>query len=687
MWRYPEVLFFGELSLAHKFKKIYNWFIPYSHFVLSFILNLIFFLSFLNLPAFVQSNSSRDTLIEGVVMGVNENGDVQRINKVNPIIASNIQLEKDMSELIYEPLIRYSLNPNTGTAEISPVLVEEIIKFREGADYQFRLKKNVLWHDGKEFNADDVVATFDLISSLNVSNPSIQAIKQLQWEKIDDYNLRICTKNENNNFCNAGSDSPIFSNFLELIGVKILPKHKISDINSQTINTNQPSLFRTPIGTGKYKFAGASSNSTKLEYFDLHHDKTSSPTIKKIEFKFFKTLDDAIIALKNSEINSLPTISVEYLNDIKKYKYIETNLSEMIDQQYWGLYFNLRKDPNGRAVSKEFLQDVEIRKAISFAINREAIIQNSLLGAGKIALGPISFRSDFFNFASLWLGENQERVQEILSQENFKYDGNLTFEENKELANNILRKNGINVDIEGVWLEYNPNFASKILDETDWKLLPGNEYRVRNGEIMEFNLYFVDSFDRKNIAQAIKNDLKRVGIKVNIDRREHPGQENDEDAPAGWTLEELNNQVLAPRLFDVILYGMETFVDPDRYELFHSSQQTHPGLNISGYTGTVESVQVLSLQDRQNSDDALARVPKVDRILDETRSFDPVLAKNRRKEEYNEFQNLLIRDFPVVFLYHPKFIYFTNKVQNIDLSRATSLEERFLNIHKWEFSK
>jgi peptide/nickel transport system substrate-binding protein len=683
VWEYPEFLFFGPKSLRARVVKVYYVFIPYSHFLLSSILSILILFSFFSFPAVIESSSANRTLKEGVVMGVSENGNVQRINKVNPIITSNIQLEKDLSELIYEPLIRYKLNPVSGTAEVDPVLVEEIIKFREGADYQFRLKKNVFWHDGKAFNVDDVLATFDLVSKLNVNNPSIQAIKQLKWERIDDYNIRICTRDDNNNFCNADSDSPIFSNFLELVGIKILPKHKISDINPQNINTNQPVLFRSPVGTGPYKFVGAGEDSTSLEYFKRYHGFDVAPAIKNIEFRFFKTLDDAVIALKNSEINTLSSISVKYINNLKKYKYIDVVFSDMIDQQYWGLYFNLRTDPNGNAISKSFLLDPKVRKAISFSIDKERIIKNSLLGAGKIALGPISYRSEFFDISSLWLGEEFEKVGEILTSEKFRYDSNLSWEENKRNANYLLEKHGIDTKRPGLWLEYDPKYASKLLDETDWKLLSGHKYRMKDGEIMEFNLYFVDSYDRKNIAQAIKHDLEAVGIKVNIDRREHPGQENDEDAPSGWGINDLNNQILAPRLFDVLLYGMETFVDPDRYELFHSSQQTHPGLNIAGYKGSVEGIQVLPLDERKPGQDALVRVPKIDRILDETRSFDPVLSKEKRKEGYTEFQRLLIRDFPVVFLYHPKFIYFVNSVDGINIVRVTSLEERFLTIASW----
>lgn len=690
-WSYPDFLFTSKNSLYSKLSKIYLAFIPFTHFLLSFLIvaSLVGASFFYNPNYFVLGSSSSSVLKEGVVMGINPEGNVQLLSRVNPIVPTNIQLEKDLVELIYEPLLDYTLEQSGDSSQlkVTPVLAEEIIKFREGADYQFRLRKNVYWHDNAQFNADDVIKTFDTVSTLNVSNAYVQAIKQLQWEKVDNFNVRICTKDPNRTTsCDGNEDSPIFSNFLELVSIPVIPEHLSNDINAQSINTSEPELFRRPIGTGPYIFKSVSPTSAKVDYNENYYAWDNSPKIKTIVFELFKTTEDAIIALKNSEIHTLSTISVENLKDLKQYQFVNAFKSDIIDQQYWGLYFNLRKTPDGDAVGKDFLLDANVRKAISFAINSDGLIESALGGVAQRSLGPISYRSEFFNPASLWLGENYKEVSIALEEEGFEYQINLGFEENKLLMNEILYKKGVIKPGEEDWLEYDPSESAKILDEAGWTLKPGETYRTNEeGEVMSFDLYFVNSFDRYNVASYIKQDLANVGIECVIDRRQQPGQDSSSDALNGWGLDELNNQVLAPRLFDVILYGMNTFVDPDRYELFHSSQQTHPGLNIAGYSGSVEGVQVLSADERESDDEGLVRVPKIDRILDDTRSFDPVAAKQRRLDEYYEFQHLLINDFPVVFLYHPEFIYYANdSVSGIELSSSNSLQERFKSINEWE---
>ncbi len=657
-WNYPDYLI-GEYSIKNFILYIYNLTIPYSHFVLGFlIIFLVFIFAFTNNhKSLISANSNK--LIEGVVMGTDDQGRTQRLNQVNPIIPSNVQLEKDLVDLIYEPLIKYEYNQKpdgSWSPIIKQYLADEVILIKAGADYQFELKKGIRWHDGAEFTADDVVATFDLISSqAEDTNAYVHAIKQLRWEEIDKYTIRICTKAaESESSCNETKDKPIFSNFLELISVKIVPKHKIGDIDKRTIKTAIPDLYRLPVGTGKYKFFGTDDFSVKLVKNEKYYEKSSVPKIDTLEFKFYKSLEDAVKALQNGEVHSIVSTSVQYLKELKDYPQINQNYSPVQYNQYWGMYFNMRYKPtkipaekqklenNGEVVDPDreyigpsFFGDVNVRQAISMSINRGEIVGNALQGLGEESYGPIPKISEYFN-------------------KNIK------------------------------WLTYNPEKARELLDAAGWNLEPGKLYRInKKGEEMKFSLYFVNSFDRSNIARSIKEDLAKIGINVVIDRREEPGQDDSEFAPSGWSLQELNDQIVAPRSFDALLYGMSTFIDPDRFELFHSSQKDAPKLNIASYIGSVGTREINP--NRTGNNDSLIAVPKLDRWLKEARSFDPEKHKDDRKSHYNVIQELISNDAPLVFLFHPQFVYFTNSsVKNVDMSNVFGVEDRFRNIEKWE---
>lgn len=659
-WNYPDYII-GPGSFSVYVNKVYKSSVPYSHFVFAgFCVLLIFLSSFVvDLKALVKLEDS--TLIEGVVMGVDNNGSVQRLTKVNPIIPSNVQIERDLSELIYEPLIRYEYdqtNTDKWNVKIEEVLAENVIKIREGADYQFNLRRNVLWHDGKQFTADDVIKTFDIVSQIEDRNEAyIRAIKQLRWERIDEFSVRVCTKGANNiNNCNQTRDNPILANFLELISIKIIPSHKSLDINSQNIDSTTPELFRAPVGTGKYKFYRVDTQSVKVVRNDKYYGEKLvlkedgldaskaanyntvkiSPKIQSIEFKFFRNLQDAIKGLQNGTVHTLATISTESKQTLVDYPQITTELSPVLVNQFWSMYFNLRKDPNGKTLGADFFQDQKVRAAISFAINREDLVSNALQGIGQEAKGPIPSVSEF-------------------------YDPNAQ------------------------WKTYNPDQARKLLDEAGWTIKNGSTYRTNSeGREMSFSLYYVNSYDRVNVAKFIERDLELVGIKAIINRREQPGQDTSADAPDGWGLQDINNQFLSPRLFDAILYGMNTFIDPDRYELFHSSQEK-TGLNISGYVGSAPTVRPKPASERKEGESSLITLPKVDALLDETRRLDPDTEKDKRKSNYNSIQELIAEDVPEVFLYHPQFLYYVNaRVQNVDLHNVSSLETRFRNVEDFE---
>ena len=659
-WNYPDYLIGPGYFSAHV-DALYKSSIPYSHFVFAgFCVILIFFSSFVvDLKALIKISDS--TLIEGVVMGVDDNGNIQKLTKVNPIIPSNVQIERDLAELIYEPLIRYEYKQSDSPQwdiNIEDVLAESVIKIREGADYQFNLRRNVLWHDGRQFNADDVISTFNIVSGVENRNEAyIRAIKQLRWERIDEFTVRVCTKgSDDSNNCNQTKDNPILSNFLELISIKIIPAAHSKDITSQNIDSSVPELFRVPVGTGKFKFYRVDPQSVKVvrndKYYgenlvlkgeDLDASKPENyelarvlPKVQSIEFKFFRNLEDAIKGLQNGTVHTLATISTEDKQTLDDYPQIETKLSPVLVNQFWSMYFNLRKDPNGKTLGADFFQDVKVRTAISEAINREDLIKNALQGIGQEDLGPIPSVSEYFNPNS-------------------------------------------------PWKTYNPDDARKLLDEAGWTIKDNATYRTNaEGREMSFSLYYVNSYDRVNVAKFIERDLEAVGIKVLINRREQPGQDTSEDAPDGWSLQDINNQFLSPRLFDAILYGMNTFIDPDRYELFHSSQEK-TGLNISGYVGSAPTVRPRPASDRKEGESSLITLPKIDALLDETRRLDPETEKEKRKLNYDTIQDLIAEDVPEVFLYHPQFIYYVNsRVKNVDLRNVSSLESRFRNVEYFE---
>lgn len=621
LWSYPEYLFTGDTSALAIATKIYNTFRPYSHFVAAVGIVGIVLAYVVNVQQFrVFADNEGNKYIEGVVMGLDENGELQSLSKVNPLYPTLIQLERDLNEIIYEPLIIYE-DENT----VVPVLAEGITIIQEGADYEFELKSDVFWHDSTEtiprpFGVDDVLRTLEIINEIdtpdNLEISYVQAVKQMAWEKVGNDAIRICTTTpelqealseelQNKKCSGVKAEKPILANFLELISFKIMPAHLTGDLNNRNIFLPDPPINKRPIGTGMYKFSTVEDDSITLVRNDDYHSALSQ--IEQIEFRLFRDRGSVLAALQNGEIHAYNSSVTDTIREMAEFPQVNLYQSPVQKTQYWALYFNLRKDLDDNAVGPDFFQQARVRRAISAAINRERLLL-TLLETGEEAVGPIPVDSEFFNS-------------------------------------------------DATWERYNPSRAEVLLEREGWELDPNLGLRLKDNQILTFKLSFVDVPDRRRVVESIRQDLLEVGVEVVPDPR---------------SLDELFNQVVSPKTFDALLYGMNTFIDPDRFELFHSEQS----LNLSSYVGSEETVTI------QNKE--TVRIPRVDRLLDRARSFDPVGAKDKRLEDYIQFQELLAKDAPVVFLYHPKFLYFvSSKVENISLDGAKSLEQRFVNIADW----
>lgn len=214
---------------------------------------------------------------------------------------------------------------------------------------------------------------------------------------------------------------------------------------------------------------------------------------------------------------------------------------------------------------------------------------------------------------------------------------------------------------------YDFSLAEKLLDEAGWKkqVVEGKAVRVKGEEILRFELSYLDKYDRQTTAESIKSDLADLGIVVNLDPR---------------SSSDLNEALIAPRNFEAVLYGVETPVDPDRVRLWHSKAIDYPGLNISSYTSQEQGAII-------GEEKKLERISLTDATLESARATLDRAERNGTGGAsigYLKFQSVLLEDAPVVFLYHPVFVYVVHsRVKGIDLSLMTAPEDRYLSVINW----
>lgn len=582
IWGYPKYIFGEKNSLASSLFVSYMRLRPFSHIISLAIIFIIIGTVLLFYPQKTLSLNNK-TLIEGVVLGKDSG-----LNSINPLLATNQQIEKDFISLIYQGLIKVNL-----LGEPQPLLAKSWEQLdKEGKDYRFYLRDDVYWHDGEKFSANDVLRTFELIKSLDENSSSyVKAVKEMQVSKIDDYTIEIVVDN-------------VRPSLFEDISFGIMPSHLLEGVSSSTFS--QDPINKKPIGSGPYKYVSYKNNKVVFEANTDYFQGT--PKIKKLIFVFYDDFQSAIEALKTGQIHLLADASTLAKEEIDGWNDISPVQSAPLYRRYWALFFNLKEGGN------QILKDKTVRQAISLGVDRQEIIK-SIISAGVEAMGPINNKS--------WA-----------------------------YAGDIKR------------YTYNLDEAKKLLEDNGWIIEEGTNVRTKEGVRLEFTMSYLDQYDKQIIAEIIKANLVEIGVVVNLDPVDS---------------EVLNNTLVSTRNFETVLYGVETTVDPDHIRLWHSDAITPPGLNIASY----KSEKTLSVIIKGETKE----IGVIDATLQNGRSS---LDKEERigdpgQPGYNRFQEVLMEDCPVVFLYHPVFNYLVNsRVKGIDLSNITSPEERFLNIVDWE---
>ncbi len=218
----------------------------------------------------------------------------------------------------------------------------------------------------------------------------------------------------------------------------------------------------------------------------------------------------------------------------------------------------------GYNLKNPLFADKRVRQAIACAINRQEIIDGIILGLGKIATGPFKPGTWVYN----------PKVRDY---------------------------------------PYSPQKAKALLAEAGWQDRNGDGILDKEGRPFEFEIITNQGNDvRAKTAEIIQQRLAEVGIKVKLRVIEWAAFVND---------------FINKRKFDATLLGWTIPLDPDIYDVWHSSKTGPEELNFISY---------------KNSE--------VDSLIEKARgTFDQSL----RKRYYDRIQEILADEQPYLFLYVP----------------------------------
>jgi peptide/nickel transport system substrate-binding protein len=161
---------------------------------------------------------------------------------LNPHFATGTK-DQDGSRIFYEPLASWDPDGN-----LAPILAAEIPTVgngglaKDGKSVTWHLKKNVAWHDGKPFTADDCVSTWEYVADPATASVNIGTYKDIKVEKLDSHTIRVVFQ----------KPTPFWADAFCGVRGMILPKHLFEAFKGAKSREAPTNL--KPVGTGAYKF-------------------------------------------------------------------------------------------------------------------------------------------------------------------------------------------------------------------------------------------------------------------------------------------------------------------------------------------------------------------------------------------------------------------------------------------------
>jgi peptide/nickel transport system substrate-binding protein len=194
---------------------------------------------------------------------------------LNPHFANGTK-DQDACRIFYEPLASYDPDGN-----LVPVLAAETPSLqngqvaKDGMSVTWRLKKNVAWHDGKPFTADDVVFNWEYVMDPATAAVSVGPYRDIvRIDKLDSHTVKIVFKSPapfwSAPFCGAAS------------GV-IIPKHLFQAFKGDKSREAPTNL--KPVGTGPYKFVDFKPGDIVRGELNPHYHVPNRPFFDQVEMK------------------------------------------------------------------------------------------------------------------------------------------------------------------------------------------------------------------------------------------------------------------------------------------------------------------------------------------------------------------------------------------------------------------
>ena len=382
---------------------------------------------------------------------------------LNPHFANGTK-DQDACRIFYEPLASYDPDGN-----VIPVLAAETPSLqnggvaKDGMSVTWKLKKNVVWHDGKPFTADDVVFNWEYVMDPATAAVTIGPYRDIvRIDKLDSHTVKIVFK----------SPTPFWSApFCGAANGVIVPKHLFQAFKGDKSREAPTNL--KPVGTGPYKFVDFKPGDIVRGELNPNYHVPNRPFFDQVEMKGGgDAIGAARAVIQTGEYDYAWNMQVE--DEILKRleqggkgraDIVSGGNIEHIQVNTTDPWTEVEGERSSAKTKHPILSDPAVRQALNLLVDRGSI-QEEIYGRTGVAT------ANFVNAPSRFVSKNMK------------------------------------------W-EFSVDKANQILDAAGWKR-GGDGVRAKDGKKLKFVYQTSINNPRQKTQQIVKQACAKAGIELEL---------------------------------------------------------------------------------------------------------------------------------------------------------------------------
>ncbi|MCS7464278.1 glutathione ABC transporter substrate-binding protein [Paenibacillus doosanensis] len=263
---------------------------------------------------------------------------------------------------MYEGLMGFDENMN-----VVPVLADAYKISEDGLTYTFTLKPNIKFHDGTDFNAEAVKINLDRIRDEKNNLKLRKSFAKVKDVAAPDAKTVVITLSEP------------YNAFLNKMAMALM-------VSPKALKEQGDSIGKSPVGTGPFKFKEWVQGDRLVVVKNPDYWQKDLPKVDSVTFKPVPENGSRIAMLKTGEADFIYPMPTEQVSEVQGQKDIVIDKIDSTIVRYVTL--NTMKKP---------FDDVKVRQAINYAINKDAYIKVVKSGLGAKLDSSMSSKTQYYS--------------------------------------------------------------------------------------------------------------------------------------------------------------------------------------------------------------------------------------------------------------------------------------------------